>query len=158
MPLAILLITKFLSSYKKEKDNKFYIFLIILTILCIIHLILANEALLMVDIIVTVILYLLSNKYENRKILIYPVCFIALVICLFNNYTERYVSKDLNSKQYDKTYYDKVSVLLNEDNNIYRVDYNMNDMSNINYVYDRNYYLPSIYSSLENKNYYIFLI
>lgn len=157
LPLAILLITKFLSSYKKEKDNKFYIFLIILTILCIIHLILANEALLMADIIVTVTLYLLSNKYENRKILIYPVCFIALVICLFNNYTERYVSKDLNSKQYDKTYYDKVSELLNGDNNIYRVDYNMNDMSNINYVYDTNYYLPSIYSSLENKNYYNFV-
>lgn len=157
LPLAILLITNFLSSYKKEKDNKFYIFLIILTILCIIHLILANEALLMADIIVTVILYLLSNKHENRKILIYPVCFIALVICLFNNYTERYVSKDLNSKQYDKTYYDKVSELLNVDNNIYRVDYNMNDMYNINYVYDTNYYLPSVYSSLENKNYYNFV-
>lgn len=157
LPLAILLITKFLSSYKKEKDNKFYISLIILTILCIIHLILADEALLMADIIVTVILYLLSNKHENRKILIYPVCFISLVICLFNNYTEKYVSKDLNSKQYDKIYYDKVSELVNEDSNTYRVDYNMNDMSNINYVYDMNYYLPSIYSSLENKNYYNFV-
>lgn len=157
LPLAILLITKFLSSYKKQKDNKFNIYLIILTILCIIHLILSNEALLMVDIIVTVILYLLNNKYENKKILIYPLCFVALVICLFNNYTERYVSKELSSKQYDNTYYDKVSVLLNEDSNIYRVDYNMNDMSNINYVYDMNYYLPSIYSSLENKNYYNFV-
>lgn len=157
LPLAILLITNFLSSYKKEKDNKFYISLILLTIICIIHLILVNEALLMADIIVTVILYLLSNKHENRKILIYPVCFIALVICLFNNYTEKYVSKDLNSKQYNKTYYDKVSELLNGDNNAYRVDYNMNDMSNINYVYDMNYYLPSIYSSLENKNYYNFV-
>ena len=54
------------------------------------------------------------------------------------------------SERFNKT----LNLILENDKNIYRVGNDLMRMKNINRVINSNYYLPSMYSSLENKNYY----
>ena len=154
LPLAILLITTFLDKYK-FKDNKkmVYISIIIFIIQVIIH-IKSKEYVFILDILLVLITYLLSIKYKNKNYLLYPILLTALVVCLINNYKDRLVTKEDLSLQFNTYNYNILNKIIEEDDNIYRVANDMMGMKNINRVINIDYYLPSIYSSLENPNYY----
>ena len=84
----------------------------------------------------------------------YTACLSALVCCLISNYSDKLVTKEDIKLQYNTYNYDKLTPILENDENIYRVGNEIIGMKNINRVISSNYYLPSVYSSLENQNYY----
>jgi len=152
LPLAILIVTRFLNKMKNNKT--FNILLIILSLIEIYIHLTKQEYIFTLDVLLTLIGYYIYIKKNNKNYLIYTICVCALVCTLVSNFSERLVSKESLSIMYDSSNYDKLNKLLEEDENIYRVGNNLLGMKNYNRVVNINYYLPSIYSSLENPYYY----
>lgn len=157
LPLAILFITITISSLNTKRNNSFIILLAIFSIIQIIVHINNKQYIFIVDVLILLITYLIYLKKSNKNIIIYPLCLVSLICSLTNNYTEKLVTKEDISIQYSNYNYNKLSKLIDEDENIYRVNNDILGMKNANRVADIEYYLPSIYSSLENKYYYDFV-
>ena len=156
LPLAILLITTFLDKYRYNDNKKFVILLFVVSIVQIILYIKSKEYIFILDVLLVFIIYLLSLKYKNKNYLIYPLLLSTLIVCFINNYTDILVTKEDLSLQFNTYNYDKLNKVIDKDINIYRTANDMMGMKNINRVINKNYYLPSIYSSLENPYYYEF--
>jgi len=109
------------------------------------------------DLFVLLISYFIYMKSENKKVLIYPIFIAALICCLYNNYSDKLVTKEDISLQHNTYNYSILSSLIDEDEDIYRVGNDMFKMRTLNRVVDIDYYLPSMYSSLSNMNYYNFV-
>jgi len=154
LPLAILVITLFLDKLK-AKDNKIFSILIVLVsiIQMIVH-IKSNNYVFILDVIITLVSMFIYFHYKHKKFIIYPICFCTFICCLINNYSETLVTKEDISLQHNTYNYNILNPILENDENIYRVGNDIMGMKNINRVINSNYYLPSIYSSLENQNYY----
>ena len=158
LPLAILLIMNFIDEYKYKMNNKMNIILLIVSILEI-YTYVSNKNynyIYIIDVILIFIAYLLSIKFNNKNYILYIISLSALICCLSNNYTETLVTKEDISLQYNTYNYDILNKILDKDTNIYRTANNIMEMKNLNRVVNTNYYLPSIYSSLENPYYYEF--
>lgn len=156
LPLAILLISKFLNEYKLKHDKKFMILAIIISIIQIITYLKSKEYVFIIDVILVLIAYLLSIKYKNKNYLLYPILLTALVVCFINNSSDKLVTKEDLSLQFNTYNYDILNKIINSDENVYRVANDIMGKKNINRVINKDYYLPSIYSSLENPYYYDF--
>ena len=156
LPIAILLITTFIDKLKYEKNKVFNILILVVSIIEIYIYITTNKPILILEVIAILIGYLITLKFKNKNYLIYITCVSALICCLASNYSETLVTKEDIKLQYNTSNYDKLNVLLEEDENIYRIANNIMEMKNLNRVVNTNYYLPSIYSSLENQYYYDF--
>ena len=154
LPLAIFMIINFVNDYKLKNNKKFNIAIIVISLIEIYVNIKSKNYLYVGDVILVVICYLLSIKFKNKNILIYLLIPAALVCCLVGNYSDTLVKKEDISLQYNTYNYDILDKILESDENIYRVSNNMMGMKNLNRVVNTNYYLPSIYSSLENPYYY----
>ena len=156
LPLAILLITQFLDKYRYQNTKKLNILIILITLLEIYFYINSKKYIFILDTLLVLVGYLLSIKNRNKKYLYYPLCVCALVCCLISNFDDKLVTKEDMSLQFNTYNYDKLSPMINEDKNIYRVANNLLGMKDLNRVITSDYYLPSIYSSIENPNYYTF--
>ena len=156
LPIAILLITTFIDKLKYDKNKLFNILILIVSIIEIYIYITTNKPILILEVVAILIGYIITLKFKNKNYLMYIACISALICCLASNYSETLVTKEDIALQYNTYNYDKLNVLLEKDENIYRVANNIMEMKNLNRVVNTNYYLPSIYSSLENQYYYNF--
>ena len=154
LPIAIFMIALFFEKIK-AKNNKFFIpMLVIVSIFeCIVYLNNGNYIFIL-DVLLVLITVFMYFKYKNKDIIMYTACLSALVCCLISNYSDKLVTKEDIKLQYNTYNYDKLTPILESDENIYRVGNDIMGMKNINRVISSNYYLPSVYSSLENQNYY----
>lgn len=154
LPIAIFMIALFFEKIK-AKNNKFFIpMLVIVSIFeCIVYLNNGNYIFIL-DVLLVLITVFMYFKYKNKDIIMYTACLSALVCCLISNYSDKLVTKEDIKLQYNTYNYDKLTPILDSDENIYRVGNDIMGMKNINRVISSNYYLPSVYSSLENQNYY----
>lgn len=122
LPLAILFITITISSLNTKRNNSFIILLAIFSIIQIIVHINNKQYIFIVDVLILLITYLIYLKKSNKNIIIYPLCLVSLICSLTNNYTEKLVTKEDISIQYSNYNYNKLSKLIDEDENIYRVN------------------------------------
>lgn len=157
LPLAILLITNMFDDITVKKNVKFTSLFIILSIIQIIHYIFVKQYVFILDVVILLAAYLIYKKHGNKSILIIPVCTCAFLCCLVNNYTDKLVTKEEISNQYDVSEYTKLNKLIVEDENIYRVGNDTFGLSSLNRIVDTDYYVPSIYSSINNIDYYNFV-
>jgi len=156
LPIAILLVTSALNDIHSKKNIKFLISLIIISLAQIITYVITKEYLYLVDTVVLLIAFFLYREYGKKNILIYVIIFASLAVCLVNNYTDKLVTKDDMSLQYNTYNYTRLSDLIDKEATVYRVGNDILGLETINRVQDIDYYLPSIYSSIENQNYYNF--
>ena len=154
LPIAILMITLFFSKLNFKEGKKFIIAVILVTIIEIISYICNGDYSFIIEIILTLCILLLAFKKKNKNLIMYTMCFFALVSCLINNYSDRLVTKEDIELQHNTYNYDILNPIIDSDENVYRVGNDIMGMKNINRVVDIDYYLPSVYSSLENQNYY----
>ena len=154
LPIAIFMIALFFEKIK-AKNNKFFIpMLVIVSIFeCIVYLNNGNYIFIL-DVLLVLITVFMYFKYKNKDIIMYTACLSALVCCLISNYSDKLVTKEDIKLQYNTYNYDKLTPILESDENIYRVGNDIMGMKNINRVISSNFHLPSVYSSLENQNYY----
>lgn len=147
LPIAILLITDFLNNFKCYKNRIIELIVSIIIFISIITFIINKLYIFTIEILLLYLSYILSLKNNNKKYLVYYVVISSVVCCLVNN------SLDVLAKKSDINYEYTINDFFDKDN-IYRVS-NLS-MNNINRVIDKNYYLTSVYSSLENSYYYDF--
>lgn len=154
LPIAIYIIALFFEKFK-AKDSKIFTVVIVLVSIfeCIVYLNNGNYIFIL-DVVLVLITLFMYFKSNNKVFIMYTACFSALVCCLINNYSDKLVTKEDIKLQYNTYNYDKLTPILESDENIYRVGNDIMGMKNINRVINSNYYLPSVYSSLENQNYY----
>lgn len=157
LPIAILLVTSALNDIDSKKNIKFLISLIIISLAQIITYVVTKEYLYLIDTSILLIAFFLYREFGKKNILLYVIIFTSLATCLINNYTDKLVTKDDMSLQYNTYNYDKLSDIINNESTIYRVGNDILGLETINRVEDIDYYLPSIYSSIENQNYYNFV-
>lgn len=162
VPLLIILICEFFTSYQQDKAPLPFICTgaLLLAILNIIYYQYegTKEILLFIlDMTVLVILILLASK---RLVYIYVIIF-SFVIALTSNFHDEYVTKETyDSFKYDETK-NNVQEILKEDTSFYRMADQGIKIDKANHIYDAEYYTGSIYSSVENsayKNFYSGLI
>lgn len=154
LPIAILMITLFFDKLTAKNSKVFTILIVLVSIIQTMVHIDSTNYIFILDVIVTLISMFMYFHYKNKNFIIYPACFCALICCLTNNYSDKLVTKEDISLQHNTYNYDKLNPILESDENIYRVGNDIMGMKNINRVINSDYYLPSVYSSLENPNYY----
>ena len=153
LPIAILLITTFINNITVKKNTKFFVLLLLITLIEVIVYIMNKDYIYMAEVIITFVAYLLYKRYGFKNILIYTFIVSALVCTLSCNYSDKLVSKEDLSLQLNTYNYTKLSKYIEDDENIYRVGNSILGLKNVNRVSDINYCLPSIYSSINNKYY-----
>ena len=153
LPLAIFLIITFINNVTVKKNTKFLIILSIITIIEIITYALDKEYIYIIEVVIAFISYLFYKKYGYKEILIYTFAISSLVCTLSCNYSDKLVTKNDLSLQLNTYNYTKLSKHIDDDENIYRVGNPIYGFKNVNRVSDIDYYLPSIYSSINNKYY-----
>ena len=139
-------------SYKSNK--KFSIAIVLISLIQIFVYLENKNYIFILDVLVVFVSLFMYFKNKDKKYIMYPVCLCALITCLVSNYSEKLVSKEDISLQHNTYNYNILNKILENDENIYRVGNDIMGMKNINRVINSNYYLPSMYSSLENPNYY----
>lgn len=153
LPIAILLITNILNDLNTKKNTKFLILFIIIFSLQTISYVYTKNYIYLADTLSILIAFFIYKEYSNKNIFIYSILFFALVNCLVHNYSDTLVTKEDVELQFNTYNYEKLSNIIESDENIYRLGNDILDMESINRVEDIDYYLPSIYSSIENQNY-----
>ena len=158
IPLAILLISYFLKNVFNNK-NKLKISIIISLIVVIINLLVfvykeQNLCLLfVVDMVLLIIFLLISYKLEKKIILHIYLGVMSLVLVIPTNFSDTFVTKEF----YDTLDYREtnniVKQVLDKDNSFYRMSDQSDKLNKANYIYNIDYYMGSIYSSLSNSYY-----
>ncbi len=157
LPLAILLIVTSINNISIKDNKRFIVIFTIFSVLEIVFYIYSKTYIFILDVIILYISYLIYKKKANKNIIIYPLCVTALLCCIVNNLQDTYVTKENINRQYDMEYYNKITSIINKDENLYRMGNDTFGIFTSNRVVNTNYYLPSIYSSVENKNYFNFV-
>lgn len=158
LPLAILLMTLFIYEFNLKENKTLNIMFLAISIMQVIVHINNGNYIFILDVIITLLGVIAYIKTKNKNYFIYPICVCAFVCCLTNNYSEKLVSKEDIALQHNTYNYDILNPILEAEDNIYRVGNDIMGIKNINRVINSNYYLPSIYSSLENQNYFDFAV
>ena len=154
LPIAVFMIALFFEKFKAKNSKIFTVAIVLVSIFeCIVYLNNGNYIFIL-DVVLVLITIFTYFKSNNKDFIMYTACFSVLVCCLINNCSDKLVSKEDIRLQYNTYNYDKITPILESDENIYRVGNDIMGMKNINRVINSNYYLPSVYSSLENQNYY----
>ena len=154
LPLAILMITLFVNKISFKSTKTFNIAVIIVSLMQILVYLQNKNYIFILDVLIVLVSLFMFFKKKDKRYIMYPVCLCAFITCLVCNYSDELVTKEDISMQHNIYDYKILNKLLESDENIYRVGNDLMGMKNINRVINSNYYLPSIYSSLENKNYY----
>ena len=154
VPLAILTITLFVTKINLKSTKTFNIVVIIVSIMQILVYLDNKNYIFILDVLIVLISLFMLFKKKDKRYIMYPICICSFITCLVCNYSDELVTKEDMSKQHNTYDYKILNKLLESDENIYRVGNDLMGMKNINRVINSNYYLPSMYSSLENKNYY----
>ena len=154
LPIAIFMIALFFDKFKAKNGKIFIVTMVFVSILeCIVYINNGNYIFIL-DVVLVLITIFMYFKYKNKNFIMYTACFSALVCCLISNYSDKLVTKEDIKLQHNTYNYDKLTPILESDEKIYRVGNDIMGMKNINRIINSNYYIPSVYSSLENQNYY----
>lgn len=154
LPIAIFMVGLFFEKFKVKNSKIFIIMLVLVSFFeCIIYINNGNYIFIL-DVLLVLITLFIYFRYYNKNFIMYTACISTLVCCLISNYNDKLVTKEDIELQNNTYNYDKLTPILESDENIYRVGNDIMGMKNINRVINYNYYLPSVYSSLENQNYY----
>lgn len=156
LPIAIVMITLFIEKINVNKCKCFSIVSVIVSIVQILVHISDEYYVFILDVLIVFIGLFMYFKRQDKRYIMYSVVLCSFVCCLVNNYSDELVTKEEISLQYNTYNYNILNNLLENDNSVYRVANTFMGIKNINRVINSNYYLPSIYSSLENQNYYNF--
>lgn len=157
LPIAILLITLFIDKINTKKDKYINIVIILVSIIEVIVHLKSKYYVFILDVILVLVSIFMYFKKKDKRYIMYPTCICAFICCLVNNYSDPLVTKEAVSLQHNPYNYNVLNPILENDENIYRVSNDIMGIKNINRVINSNYYLSSIYSSLENPNYYNFV-
>lgn len=148
IPLVGVFIGYFIDDVSKEVINKKTIFIIL--VLVVISSILKFKYFILFDLIAVLIgvVLLLKNKKMGQIFLVIYLCIFAFI-----GLTQTHLlSKEKYYAENDKKVEENITNVLNKEKNIYRFNYNDNDLFHVNYILDLNYYNSSVYSSLSNLN------
>ncbi len=106
-----------------------------------------------IDVIISFILILLVNKYNNKYIICIPLLIFLVINAYFDNKSENYVSID----KYNNINTEVIDELLTyESIGYYRTLIDYYPLENANKYYNENYYSATIYSSNYNEEYHNF--
>ena len=154
IPLACLLITKFLSDIKNRNINIKSTILITLIISILGCLKFKFYYIFIADLLITISIVLITLK-TSRKKLLYLLLIPLFIICIFLNQKDSLMNKDIKEVQYNEEITSKMKQAYELDKNIYRtVDMTSSDPINLsNDIRNINEYKSTMYSSLTNKNY-----
>lgn len=105
-----------------------------------------------VDLVLTLILLLIGNKF-NKKIFIIPILGIILCFSLTINKIDDYVLKERFLIDYNKEKESLINETIENDKAFYRFSNTTDNHDTVNKIYNNNYYISALYSSTYN-NYY----
>ena len=144
LPIVILFITNFINDFKYNNIKNRGIIIILMIMLSIITYIINGLYVFIIEIVFMYTFYLLAIKNKKVDYLIYYLIISSIACSFINNSLDTLIKKNEiitnDIKINDNTFY-----------RIWNTSYN-----NINKINNINEYIPSIYSSLENTNYYLF--
>lgn len=156
MPLFGMFIAYFINDLLEKKFNikKFSIYISILSVLlyyfnqgqyCYLYLI------------GFIIVTLLFNKYNCKKILSCYLVIASFVFAVIANFNEDYVSIDEYNKIFDSEIENSINNISLNDDGYYRMNNLVDPTRTVNKIYSENYYTTNIYSSTYNYNYLNFV-
>ena len=155
LPIALLLISDFINDVVEQKINikdylKYIITIAVFLLVCSINNMLV--ILLIIDTLITLIVFNNSDKIKNKYLIFIPAILISLISFICSSTNDDYLRIKTFNNIDNKKYYELSNYIDNED--IYRTSIEDNKKYTINKVYDLNNLRTSIYSSLENINYH----
>ena len=104
------------------------------------------------------LILILYNKFKYKNIIYISLCLGAFGICLYTNFTEDYVSKDMYNEIFNEDIENSINNVILNDNDYYRSNSLMNPTKTVNKMYNDRYYTTNIYSSTYNYDYLYFVI
>ena len=144
LPIVILFITNFINDFKYNNIKNRDIIIIIMIMLSIITYIINGLYVFIIEIVFMYTFYLLAIKNKKVDYLIYYLIISSIACCFINNSLDTLIKRN--------------EIITNDikinDNTFYRIGNTY--YNNINKINNINEYISSIYSSLENTNYYLF--
>ena len=144
LPIVILFITNFINDFKYNNIKNRGIIIILMIMLSIITYIINGLYVFIIEIVFMYTFYLLAIKNKKVDYLIYYLIISSIACSFINNSLDTLIKKN--------------EIITNDikinDNTFYRIGNTY--YNNINKINNINEYISSIYSSLENTNYYLF--
>lgn len=150
--IGCLMIANFLTHlFNKEIDIiKFIKIVIVCGIIVVIS---DKNILLMFDLLLILVVIYIYNISGRENIVLIPLCIFSFFVCVYNGFSEDYVSKENYKKLFKSSDTVLIKKILNSDRDFYRFN-NLNNYSyGVNKIYDMSYYTTSFYSSVYNKEY-----
>ena len=155
LPLALLQVCDFIEEYYNRRiviKNYYKIIFSVLVFLIICSFLKTGMYFLIVDAVLTLLFFNKINEFKNRYFVFLPAIIISFASFVFSSFNEGYIKlKDLKEIN-DNKYYELTKSI--DYNDPYRLSIEDNKRYTINKVYNVNSLRTSIYSSLENTNYY----
>ena len=103
------------------------------------------------------LILILYNKFKYKNIIYISLCLGAFGICLYTNFTEDYVSKNMYNEIFNEDIENSINNVILNDNDYYRSNSLMNPTKTVNKMYNDRYYTTNIYSSTYNYDYLYFV-
>lgn len=157
IPVFGYMIAVFLSDLYNKKINtkKFTIFLLIILIPLYYY---KEKQLSYLFFIGFILLMLLIDKKKYIKtIMTLYIVLVALGMAGYEALNEKFVSRDMLNKIFDKNIEKEINDVIDSDTSFYRSNNLMYPTKTVNKIYNQRYYTTAIYSSTYNKNYLKFL-
>ncbi len=153
IPLAILLIIKFIEDTMNKNIN-FKVILLIFIIISILGLINFNTYYIyIIDSIFTLIFIFLLYKKNKLLPLLMCLSIFSFSICLYVNQKDELTLKNVEVNQYNDNINSLIDKNIIKDDNLYRISDFTNNLYNSNNIRNMNEYKSTMYSSLTNKYY-----
>lgn len=106
-----------------------------------------------IEIILTFILFIISIKTNKKMLFVFPLLSLVLILNIIVNNQEEYLTKERFQVVNDELKTELIKDTLNNDKSFYRFSNTTDTYDNVNKVYDKYYFSPSIYSSTYNNDY-----
>ena len=100
---------------------------------------------------------LIDKKKYIKTIMTLYIVLVALGMAGYEALNEKFVSRDMLNKIFDKNIEKEINDVIDSDTSFYRSNNLMYPTKTVNKIYNQRYYTTTIYSSTYNKNYLKFL-
>lgn len=157
IPVFGYMIAVFLSDLYNKKINtkKFTIFLLIILIPLYYYKEKQINYLFFIGFIL--LMLLIDKKKYIKTIMTLYIVLVALGMAGYEALNEKFVSRDMLNKIFDKNIEKEINDVIDSDTSFYRSNNLMYPTKTVNKIYNQRYYTTTIYSSTYNKNYLKFL-
>ena len=147
LPLFMLLLVSFIKNIKSLTENNKMCHIILAIIILLIIVMNYNKIVILCILLELLLFIIIINNKKKEKLIIYSIIIISIFLASLNTSTDKLIQKDIVN------IVDEVVIPSQNDKYNYRITTNSMVLQNINNIKNTDYYIGSIYSSVENKYY-----